>query len=81
MSIARHHAEWFSLVPSQHWRRAELEAIVVSDLLGPTGSEREELTVRDRYIVGVLPPSRSGEGRAVSGEQDSSRSTHQRVTL
>jgi hypothetical protein len=43
--------------------RAELEAMVLSDLLGPAGGESEELTertVRDRYLAGVLAPSRAG---------------------
>ena len=43
--------------------RAELETIVLGDLLGPAGGGNEELTertVRDRYIVGVLAPSRVG---------------------
>jgi hypothetical protein len=50
-------------VPGQTEIRAELEAMVVGDLLGPAGGESEELTertVRDRYIVGVLSPSRAG---------------------
>ena len=50
-------------IPSQHQLRAELEAMVLGDLLGPAGGESEELTertVRDRYLVGVLAPSRSG---------------------
>ncbi len=45
--------------PSQAELRAELEAMVIGDLLGPAGGESEELTertVRDRYIVGVLAP-------------------------
>lgn len=49
--------------PSPSEIRAELEAMVVGDLLGPAGGESEELTertVRDRYIVGVLAPSRAG---------------------
>jgi hypothetical protein len=53
-------------IPSESEIRAELEAMVVGDLLGPAGGESEgltERTVRDRYIVGVLAPSRSGEGR------------------
>jgi hypothetical protein len=36
--------------------------MVLGDLLGPAGGEGEELTertVRDRYLVGVLAPSRS----------------------
>jgi hypothetical protein len=38
--------------------------MVIGDLLGPAGGESEELTersVRDRYIVGVLAPSRGQE--------------------
>ena len=49
-------------LPSQHQLRSELEAMVLGDLLGPAGGEGEELTertVRDRYLVGVLAPSRS----------------------
>ena len=49
--------------PSAAEIRAELETMVVGDLLGPAGGESEELTertVRDRYIVGVLAPSRAG---------------------
>ena len=50
-------------IPSQHQLRAELESMVLGDLLGPAGGEDEELTertVRDRYLVGVLGPSRPG---------------------
>ncbi len=46
----------------QHEIRAELEAMVLGDLLGPASGEGEELTertVRDRYLVGVLAPSRT----------------------
>src|SRR3954466_12634823 len=49
--------------PPPHQLRFELEAMVMGDLLGPAGGEDEELTertVRDRYLVGVLAPSRSG---------------------
>lgn len=49
-------------VISQYQIRAELESYVVNDLLGPAGGESEELTersVRDRYLVGVLAPSRA----------------------
>ena len=62
--------------PSQHQLRAELEAMVLSDLLGPAGGESEELTertVRDRYLVGVLAPSRSAGAAAkpaVDEEED-----------
>lgn len=44
-------------IPSQSQLRAELETMVLGDLLGPAGGESEELTernVRDRYLVGVL---------------------------
>ncbi len=56
--------------------RAELEAMVLGDLLGPAGGESEELTertVRDRYLVGVLAPSRSANAAAkpaVDEEED-----------
>ncbi len=49
------------VVPTQHALRAKLEAMVLGDLLGPAAGENEELTertVRDRYLVGVLAPSR-----------------------
>ena len=41
--------------------------MVLGDLLGPAGGESEELTertVRDRYLVGVLAPSRSANAAA-----------------
>ena len=63
-------------MPSQHQLRAELEAMVLGDLLGPAGGEGEELTertVRDRYLVGVLAPSRSANAAAkpaVDEEED-----------
>jgi len=47
-------------IPSQHQLRAELEAMVLGDLLGPAGGESEELTertVRDRYLVACWPPA------------------------
>jgi hypothetical protein len=40
-----------TLIPFRHQIRAELEAMVLGDLLGPAGGESEELTertVRDR---------------------------------
>ena len=49
--------------PSQHQLRAELEAMVIRDLLGPAEGPNEELTersVRERYLVGILAPSRKG---------------------
>lgn len=61
--------------PSQHQIRAELEAMVLGDLLGPAGGESEELTertVRDRYLVGVIAPSRSANAvaRSAVDEED-----------
>jgi len=46
-------------IPSAYEIRAELEKIVLDDLLGPAGGENEEITelrVSDRYLVGVLAP-------------------------
>jgi hypothetical protein len=45
-----------NLTPGQ--LRAELEAAVVGDLLGPAGGPDEEITERprDRYLVGLLAP-------------------------
>jgi len=63
-------------IPSQHQLRAELEAMVLGDLLGPASGEAEELTertVRDRYLVGVLALSRSANAAvkpAVDEEED-----------
>src|SRR5437764_128522 len=62
-----------SASPSPHQLRAELEAMVLGDLLGPAGGEDEELTertVRDRYLVGVLAPSRSGATTARPTAED-----------
>jgi hypothetical protein len=59
--------------PSPAEIRAELEAMVVGDLLGPSGGESEELTertVRDRYIVGVLAPSRAGAASETAAEEE-----------
>lgn len=61
--------------PSQHQLRAELETMVLGDLLGPAGGEGEELTertVRDRYLVGVLAHSRAAgvATKAVMDEEE-----------
>lgn len=48
-----------SETPSPAALRAELEAMIVADLLGPAGGDREEISegnVRDRYLVGALSP-------------------------
>jgi hypothetical protein len=45
--------------PSFTTIRAELEHLVITDLLGPAGGPEEEITersVRDRYLVGMLAP-------------------------
>ena len=63
-------------IPSQYQLRAELEKMVLGDLLGPAGGESEELTertVRDRYLVGVMAPSRAANAAAkpsVDEEED-----------
>ena len=52
-----------TLFPPQHQLRAELEAMVIRDLLGPAQGPDEELierSVRERYLVGILAPSRKG---------------------
>jgi len=67
--------ETLGSIPTPAELRAELEAMVVGDLLGPAGGASEELTertVRDRYVVGVLAPSRAGEQsiEATAEEED-----------
>jgi len=60
-------------VPNGNELRAELEAMVLGDLLGPAGGENEELTertVRDRYIVGVLAPSWAGSPSDTATDED-----------
>jgi hypothetical protein len=57
----------------QYQLRAELEAMVLGDLLGPAGGDGEELTernVRDRYLVGVMAPSRSAGAATASAVDD-----------
>jgi hypothetical protein len=53
----------FDIAPSPAERRAELEKLVIGDLLGPAGGDREVLPgrsrVRDRYITGMLAPKRT----------------------
>jgi hypothetical protein len=54
--------------------RAELQEMVVKDLLGPAESAEEELderSVRDRYLVGVLAPRRqAAQPKPSADEQD-----------
>ena len=48
-------------IPSPMKIRAELEQMVLADLLGPVGGPEEEIdepSVRDRYLVGMLAPKR-----------------------
>ncbi|MEP7341954.1 MAG: DISARM system helicase DrmA [Acidobacteriota bacterium] len=50
-----------SSIPSSMQIRAELEELVLKDLLGPAGGPSEEITeqsVRDRYLVGMLAPTK-----------------------
>jgi len=49
----------FDPAPAPDVLRAELEQLVIGDLLGPAGGDHEVLTggrVRDRYLVGMLAP-------------------------
>jgi hypothetical protein len=49
-------------VPSPVQLRAELEELVVKELLGPAGGPNEEVNetrVSDRYLVGILAPRRA----------------------
>src|SRR2546422_10884975 len=51
--------EQSSTTPSSVTLRAELEAMILADLLGPAGGEAEQIAegnVRDRYLVGALAP-------------------------
>jgi len=54
--------------------------MVLGDLLGPAGGEGEELTertVRDRYLVGVLAPSRSaGAASKPAGDEEEEEEIH-----
>lgn len=65
---------------SHYKLRAQLEAMVIGDLLGPAAGESEELTertVRDRYLVGVLAPSRSAvEEKPLVQEDDDEEIPH-----
>jgi hypothetical protein len=60
--------------------REELERLVLTDLLGPAGGSEEELderNVRERYLIGMLAPSRrqvlpeEQDDLAVAGEDSS----------
>ena len=51
----------FASIPASRAIRAELEAMMFKDLLGPADGPTEEITeqtVRDRYLVGMLAPTR-----------------------
>ena len=68
----------FETAPSPADRRAELERLVIGDLLGPAGGEQETLPgrgrVRDRYITGMLAPKKTvafvPERKPKSGQSD-----------
>ncbi len=60
-----------STLPSPHHLRAELQELVVNDLLGPAGGPTEivaEPTVRGRYILGILAPK--GQSVLLTEEED-----------
>ncbi|QDU88400.1 hypothetical protein Pla175_17760 [Pirellulimonas nuda] len=66
-------ADLLSAVPSQAAIREELERMLIGDLLGPAAGQDEEITersVRDRYLVGVLSPSRGASGEPSGGKED-----------
>ncbi len=77
----------FDLAPPPADRRAELEDLVIGDLLGPAGGENETLPgrirVRERYITGMvapqktvaLPPERKVRSEQVDGAGESSDDT------
>ncbi|MDR3233644.1 MAG: DISARM system helicase DrmA [Planctomycetaceae bacterium] len=53
--------------PSPSRIRAELEEMVINDLLGPASGDEEEITercVRDRYLAGILAPNGEGSHRS-----------------
>ncbi len=58
--------------------RSRLVELVMNDLLGPAGGEREEIAernVRDRYLVGVLAPSEwTSEGKSAPTDADNGSS-------
>lgn len=59
-------------IPAPVEIRAELETMVIKDLLGPVGGEEEEIDefrVHDRYMVGILASIR--EGGLPAEEQES----------
>jgi hypothetical protein len=63
---------------SKHSIRAKLEEMLVGDLLGPAGGLNEELTerkVRDRYVIGVLSPSRGNAEAAVVEQEEEDEDT------
>ncbi len=77
-----------SSIPSSMQIRAELEELVLNDLLGPADGDAEEITeqsVRDRYLVGMLAPTKQnlspeefdelGEGGTGSIEEGSTEYT------
>lgn len=60
-------------VPSRMKIRAELEVMVVGDLLSPACGDKEELTeatVKNRYIFGVLARARGAVGIEGRGSRE-----------
>ena len=70
--------------PSQHQLRAKLEEMVIRDLLGPMEGDDEvaERSVRERYLVGILAPSRkSPDDQSTAPFYDERFATEQIVSL
>ncbi|MCT7970375.1 DISARM system helicase DrmA [Laspinema sp. D1] len=79
--------------PSPAQIRAELEELIIQDLLGPVNGETEEVNetrVTDRYLVGVLAPLRRNKGKdegtdeqqdelAVGGKDNSEEGTTEKT--
>jgi len=58
--------------PSPAQIRAELEELIIQDLLGPVNGETEEIDetrVTDRYLVGVLAPLFRNKGKEEAAEE------------
>jgi hypothetical protein len=63
---------------SKHGIRGKLESMLVGDLLGPSGGPNEEIIerkVRDRYVIGVLAPSRAHAESAPAGQEEDEEDT------
>jgi len=64
--------------------RNKLVEMVIKDLLGPAGGEYEEVyekTVRGRYLVGVLAPSRQSGVAVAAPEEDEDEYDESEIAL